>query len=122
MVTKKLKTKITVRRIYDKPDKADGYRVLVDRLWPRGISKSEAQLDVWVKELTPSGPLRSWFHLDREKRYPVFATKYQQELVAQKAVGRELIKAHPHLTLLTAAKDIEHSHLPTLVKFLTGLS
>lgn len=112
---------ITIKRIYEPYDKKDGYRILVDRLWPRGIRKANAHIDEWVKELTPSSELRAWFHEDSEKRYKSFAAKYRKELTPKKAKGRQLIQSHKHLMLVTAVKDIEHSHIPTLVSFLQKL-
>jgi uncharacterized protein YeaO (DUF488 family) len=71
-----------IKRIYDAPERADGYRVLIDRLWPRGISKKRASLDAWLTELAPSTALRTWFHRDL-KRWPEFARRYRAELRAQ---------------------------------------
>jgi uncharacterized protein YeaO (DUF488 family) len=113
--------KLSIKRAYDKAAKTDGTRVLIDRLWPRGVRKADAHIDIWAKDLAPSNALRSWFHADPEKRYASFATKYRKELLSKKASGKDLIKAHKHLTLITAAKDIEHSHVLTLVSFLKKL-
>ncbi len=108
-----------VKRVYDPTSKADGERVLVDRLWPRGISKAKAKITVWAKDLTPSNELRSWFHADPERRFKDFQKKYAKELSANKKVLRQLIlKFQKNTTLITAVKDIEHSHIPTLLKFL----
>lgn len=113
---------ILVKRIYDEPTKRDGTRVLADRLWPRGVRKEDAHIDAWEKDITPSGELRSWFHEDPKRRYATFATKYQKELSSKKALGRGLIqKAGKTVTLVTAVKDIPHSHIPTLVAFLKKL-
>ena len=70
---------IRIKRIYDLPTDDDGYRVLVDRLWPRGTSKEKAQLDEWAKEIAPSNDLRQWFHHEPEK-FELFSMQYQQEL------------------------------------------
>lgn len=66
---------ITIKRIYEHPSKTDGYRILVDRLWPRGISKEEAQLNEWNKKIAPSTELRKWFD-HQEERFPEFSKKY----------------------------------------------
>lgn len=106
-----------VRRVYDPPDEADGVRVLVDRLWPRGVSKERAAVDEWLKDVTPSSELRTWFHRHRDQ-YEEFGRRYRAELT-----GPEQQDAVQHLcdlaergtvTLVTAVKDVEHGHLPTL--------
>ncbi|MEU3503822.1 DUF488 family protein [Streptomyces hundungensis] len=107
-----------VRRVYDPPEEADGLRVLVDRLWPRGLSKERAAVDEWPKELTPSTELRRWYHEDRS-RFAEFQERYEAELTGAeqaRALDRlvELAKDRT-VTLLTAAKDVDHSHVPTLV-------
>jgi uncharacterized protein YeaO (DUF488 family) len=63
-----MKKIIQIKRVYEKPTETDGYRILVDRLWPRGISKERAKVDLWIKEITPSGNLRKWYHDNLEKR------------------------------------------------------
>ena len=106
-----------VKRVYDKAEKFDGKRVLVDRLWPRGVSKKKAKIDIWAKELTPSNELREWFHDDREKRFAEFSKRYSVELRGKVEDAKEISKLQRY-TLITAVKDLEHSHIPTLVKFL----
>lgn len=113
--------KISVKRAYEPAKRGDGERILVDRLWPRGVRKSAAAIDVWAKDIAPSGALRTWFHADPEKRYRAFAGKYRKELAGQRAAGRELLKGKKAVTLITAAKDVEHSHIPTLLAFLKRL-
>ena len=113
--------KILVKRVYDAPAKSDGMRVLVDRLWPRGVKKTDAAIDVWAKEIAPSSALRRWFHADPESRYKEFTRKYRKELSGQKAAGREILKAGKRITLITAVRDIDRSHIPTLVAFLAKL-
>jgi uncharacterized protein YeaO (DUF488 family) len=71
--------RVQIKRIYDAPEKSDGVRVLVDRLWPRGVSKKEAALDLWMKELAPSTELRKWFNHDPE-RWAGFRQRYRREL------------------------------------------
>ncbi|GAA2431578.1 DUF488 domain-containing protein [Streptomyces mauvecolor] len=112
------KRTMRVRRVYDPPGDDDGVRVLVDRLWPRGLSKERAAVDEWPKELTPSTELRRWYHEDRT-RYAEFQERYEAEL-AQPEPARALdrllgLAKKDTVTLVTAVKDIDHSHVPTLV-------
>lgn len=109
---------VRIKRVYEKAVKNDGTRILADRLWPRGVRKSEAHADLWIKELAPSGELRSWFHKDPEKRFAEFKKKYRAELKENKTVIQALLPNRKSVTLVTAVKDIEHSHIPTLKKFL----
>ncbi|MEC3952063.1 DUF488 family protein [Nocardia sp. CDC153] len=109
-----------VKRVYDAPDAADGRRVLVDRLWPRGISKQQAGIDDWAKAVTPSNELRKWYHADPETRRAEFERKYRIEL-ADDAARQGLARlrqqaAEGPLTLVTATKDPEHSHVPVLIE------
>lgn len=107
------------KRIYDPPAKSDGLRVLADRLWPRGVAKADAQVDVWAKDLTPSSELRKWLHADL-KRYDDFVKKYEAELDQHAAQVRDFLDqcAQRPITLLTAAKDLERSHLTVLQAYL----
>ena len=112
---------VRVRRVYDPPEPGDGVRVLVDRLWPRGVSKDAARVDEWPKGLTPSTELRRWYHAG-EGTYEEFARRYEAELAAPEAAGlldrvRELAENGP-VTLLTSAKDPERSHAAVLVRLL----
>ena len=79
-------TQINIKRVYETPSSNDGYRVLVDRLWPRGMKREYLKYDYWAKELTPSNDLRKWFHADVEKRWGAFADMYQKELERSHAV------------------------------------
>lgn len=110
---------IQIKRIYDAPAAGDGYRVLVDRLWPRGVSKQRAALDGWMKEVAPSPELRVWFAHDPAK-FAEFAARYTEELLRNPAID-ELIKKladHATVTLLFAAKNPEINHAIVLKKFL----
>jgi len=110
---------IKVKRIYDPAEDNDGNRILADRLWPRGVSKEKARIILWAKELTPSDELRKWMHADKEKRRKEFEKKYLQELKENKTEIKKLLNGiRGDITLITAVKDIEHSHIPTLVSFL----
>lgn len=100
--------KIKIKRIYDEPSDDDGYRILVDRLWPRGISKDAAKLDEWNKEIAPSAELRKWFD-HKEERFGEFARRYREEL-NEKEVALDKLREtakNKTLSLLFAAKDPE---------------
>ncbi|MEU4077975.1 DUF488 domain-containing protein [Streptomyces venezuelae] len=110
---------VRVRRIYETPAPEDGVRVLVDRLWPRGLAKTDARIDEWPKALTPSTELRRWYH-GPEGEYEEFCRRYEAELAAPEAAAaldrlRELA-AKGTITLLTAAKDPTASHTSVLVR------
>ncbi|MGW5384742.1 DUF488 domain-containing protein [Nocardia sp. NPDC003963] len=110
-----------VKRVYEAPEPGDGYRVLVDRLWPRGVAKAAARIDEWAKDITPSTELRRWFHEDPEHRRAEFTERYRDELAAPAARDildrlRERVAADPPVTLLTAVKEPGHSHVPVLVE------
>lgn len=111
---------IKIKRIYEKAEKADGYRVLVDRLWPRGIKKEDARLDEWDKDIAPSPALRKWFN-HREDRFDTFSRHYREELDAKKEKQERLQKLarQKRLTLLYAAKDTRVNHAQVLQEVLT---
>lgn len=106
---------VQIKRVYDEPDAADGYRALIDRLWPRGITKSRAALDAWLAELAPSTALRQWFGHE-PKRFAEFARRYRTELRAQRRTLAELRTraAHQRVTLLYAAHDPRINHAAVL--------
>ncbi|WP_092968381.1 DUF488 domain-containing protein [Agromyces sp. CF514] len=112
----------TTRRVYDPPDASDGYRVLVDRLWPRGVSKERAELDAWMKEVAPSPDLRTeWHHAaDREATFDGFAARYRQELDENPAAEAllELGREHERVTLLFGARDEHANHAVVLLDWL----
>jgi uncharacterized protein YeaO (DUF488 family) len=113
---------LKVKRIYESPDKADGFRVLVDRLWPRGVSKERAHLDLWLKEIAPSDALRKWFHHD-PSRWTEFAAKYKKELGGRKDLVQQLRKLeveHGDVTLLYSAHDADHNQAVVLRQFVKG--
>ena len=101
-----------VKRVYEQPDPDDGYRALVDRLWPRGMRKDKAAIDEWAKDLAPSAELRSWYHQDRDARRDEFAARYREELSASEAVEDFLRRTggQERVTLLYAARDTQHNH------------
>src|ERR1700739_232932 len=100
-------TMIRVKRVYEEPAKGDGYRILVDRLWPRGLTKERARVDLWMKEIAPSDALRKWYGHEPE-RWPEFEKRYRAELAKKKEllaeIGR-LEKKHGKVTLLFGRKD-----------------
>lgn len=106
-------------RVYDGPSTDDGIRVLADRLWPRGLSKDKAAVDLWAKDVTPSNDLRTWYHAHSD-RFEEFAERYRAELDEQVDALDEVRSAGKVVTLLTARKEIEHSHLVVLVDVLEG--
>lgn len=111
---------IKLKRIYDPYHKEDGYRVLVDRLWPRGVSKEEAHLDLWLKEIAPSNELRKWFGHDTN-RWIEFKEKYKEELKSKKELISQLKergKQHKNVTLLYGAKDVDHNEAVVLLQLL----
>ncbi|KOG35176.1 DUF488 domain-containing protein [Streptomyces resistomycificus] len=114
---------VRVRRVYEAPRSDDGVRVLVDRLWPRGLSKDAARVDEWPKALTPSTELRRWYHAG-EASYEEFGRRYEAELAAPEAAERldhvRELAAKGAVTLLTAAKAPEESHASVLVRLLEG--
>lgn len=111
---------VQIKRVYDPPRKADGCRVLVDRIWPRGLSKAEAQIDLWMKDIAPSTELRKWFNHD-PARWKSFQEKYRAEL---RQLGEQLdeLRARARkgrITLVYGAKDTEHNQALVLQDVLT---
>lgn len=109
----------TTKRAYDAPLPSDGYRVLVDRLWPRGLSRQKLKIDAWMKDLAPSNELRQWFHKD-ETQWAEFEKRYFRELEAQPDLLNEL-KAKARLgqvTLVFAKRDEQHNNAVALKRFL----
>jgi len=111
---------IGIKRAYDPPEESDGLRVLIDRLWPRGIAKAKLKLDAWVKHLAPSNALRKWYQHDPEK-FTEFRKRYRAELATQREGVAELratVKGRT-VTLLTATKELDLSHAVVLRALLT---
>lgn len=111
---------IKIKRVYEKASKEDGWRVLVDRLWPRGMKKEAAHIDAWMKEVAPSDGLRKWFGHD-PTRWADFQKKYRAELAKKKELLAELNameKGHDKVTLLFGAKDEQHNQAIALAEFL----
>ena len=111
---------IQSKRVYEKPAKTDGFRVLVDRLWPRGLTKEKAHVDLWMKEIAPSGELRKWFHHEKGE-WSEFEKKYKAELAKKKVLLSELnglVKEHGTVTLLFGSKDEKQNQAVVLAGML----
>ncbi|HET6845396.1 MAG TPA: DUF488 family protein [Anaerolineales bacterium] len=110
---------IQLKRAYDAPASSDGYRVLVDRLWPRGLTKEKLHLDAWAKDLAPSNELRKWIHSDMT-RWTEFKRRYLKELSSQTDAAAEIRKRARlgTVTLIFATRDPEHNHAAVLKEFL----
>jgi len=110
---------IQLKRAYEKPSAQDGLRVLVDRLWPRGVSKAEARVDEWMKDIAPSDGLRKWFHQDRS-RWHEFRRRYLSELKQHRDVLRPLAARarQRRVTLLYSSKDDERNNAVVLKQYL----
>lgn len=114
---------VRARRVYEPAEPSDGRRVLVDRLWPRGLSKDRARLDEWLKAVAPSNDLRRWYGHQPDK-FAEFSRRYQAELTEPEPAGalgrlREEARSGP-VTLLTATRDLEHSEAEVLAQLLRG--
>jgi len=110
---------IQIKRAYEAPTSGDGYRVLVDRVWPRGVKKDALRLDEWLKDLAPSTALRQWFGHDPEK-WAEFKTRYFRELTAQAEQIKSLRQkaAQKTVTLVFGARDTQHSNAVALQEYL----
>ncbi|HUI74709.1 MAG TPA: DUF488 domain-containing protein [Candidatus Acidoferrum sp.] len=115
---------IRVKRVYEPASKEDGWRVLVDRLWPRGLTKEAVRADVWLKDAAPSDTLRKWFGHD-PKKWTGFQNKYRTEIKKKKGALdalRAMEKEHGTVTLLFGAKDEAHNQAVALAQMLKGRS
>ncbi|MEV4618502.1 DUF488 family protein [Asanoa sp. NPDC049573] len=109
---------VRLRRVYEDPTPADGTRVLVDRLWPRGLRKDEAHFDEWLKDIAPSAELRTWYGHQPDK-FDEFRRRYLVELKHNDSLDRlKAIRREGELTVLTATRDVDHSHAAVLAKLL----
>ena len=111
--------RIVLKRVYEAPSENDGLRILVERLWPRGVSKSAAAINHWMKDVAPTPPLRTWYG-HRPERWTEFRRRYRAELVENKAVVDALrnLCADKRVTFVFATKDAEHSSAIILREFL----
>lgn len=114
-------TTINVKRVYDGKDKDDGVRILVDRIWPRGLSKEDAAVDHWFREVAPSSDLRKWFSHDPDK-WPEFRKRYREELKEEHPEDLEKLKScvkeNETVTLLFGSRETEHNNAVALAEFL----
>jgi uncharacterized protein YeaO (DUF488 family) len=113
---------VSIKRVYEPADRHDGFRVLVDRLWPRGLSKTSAVIDLWFKEAAPSTALRKWFDHDPEK-WEEFKKRYLTELKAKQSgikELRDLEKREGHITLLYGARDEKFNQAVVLQQLISG--
>ncbi len=110
---------IKVKRIYEEPKKSDGLRILVDRLWPRGIKKEEAHIDLWLKEIAPSDSLRKWYNHDAQK-WTEFQKRYAKELKEKEELVNQIREESKkrNVTLLFSAKETEHNNAVALLNIL----
>jgi uncharacterized protein YeaO (DUF488 family) len=113
------KRTLQVKRVYDPPSTDDGVRVLVDRLWPRGLTKTSAAVDLWLKDISPSVDLRRWFNQD-PSRWTEFTRRYAEELEAKKPAVAALAGAvrRGRVTLLFGARDSQHNNATALFSYL----
>ncbi|MCI4675663.1 DUF488 domain-containing protein [Candidatus Mycolicibacterium alkanivorans] len=114
--------KVQVRRVYDDPARGDGNRVLVDRIWPRGMTKEKAKLDEWCKTIAPSTELRKWYHHD-PARFTEFTRRYRDELTqperAEALAHLQTLAKDRNLTLLTASKAVDISEATVIAEMLS---
>lgn len=115
-------TRIKIKRVYDLPCDNDGFRILVDRLWPRGINKNNVQIDFWAKELAPTTSLRKWFNHE-EQKFSEFNLRYLEELAIKYEVAQKILNQSTNetITLLFAARDRLHNHAVVLQSFLSKI-
>lgn len=113
---------IMLKRVYDPISPGDGRRILVDRLWPRGMKKEDAKIDGWLKEIAPSDELRKWFSHDPD-RWPEFKNRYKEELKNKSDLLETVPKEakNGRVTLLFSAKDVEHSNAVVLKEVLSRM-
>jgi uncharacterized protein YeaO (DUF488 family) len=111
---------IRIKRVYDQASEEDGFRILVDRLWPRGMSKDKAKVDLWLKEVAPSDDLRKWFSHD-PKKWKEFKKRYENELKGKQELLHKMKQAEKEkgtVTIVYSAKEEEHNQAVALAAFL----
>ena len=115
-----MKQQILLKRAYDPESPSDGFRVYIDRLWPRGLSHATFHYDLWDKDIAPSTELREWFHADPLDRWDEFSAKYRAELLANPAFAtlRTTLASHPVVTLLYSSHDHVHNNAAVLLSAL----
>jgi len=117
--------KIVLKRAYEEPTESDGVRVLVDRLWPRGLTKDKARVDAWLRDLAPSNELRKWFHAHPDRRLE-FRERYVRELQSLSAAEalnnlHALLSTSPRVTLIFASKNVEYNNATVLKEVVEGM-
>lgn len=115
-------SEIKLKRAYDPLSPVDGYRIYIDRLWPRGLSHETFNYDMWDKDIAPSTELREWFHADPQNRWLEFKAKYIEELKANPAFAtlQKIVAEHPTVTLLYSSHDKEHNNAVVVYNALTA--
>ena len=105
-------TILKIKRAYDAESEDDGFRIYIDRLWPRGLSHATFHYDLWEKEIAPSSELREWFHADPENRWEEFERRYKNELLANPAFEtlKDTVADKPKVTLLYSSRDVAHNN------------
>jgi len=116
---------VSLKRAYDGASVQDGFRVLVDRLWPRGLSKEAAEIDLWLRDLAPSDELRRWFHA-RPHQWAAFRARYLEELASTNAATAlqqlyAAVRTKKQVTLIYASKNLEHNNAMVLKQLLEGM-
>lgn len=116
---------VTLKRAYEKPSLGDGVRILVDRLWPRGLTKDAAKVEVWLKDIAPSDQLRKWFH-ERPTQWLAFRQKYLDELSASEVLPaleqlHTLVSKKKAVTLLFSSRNVERNNAVVLKELLDGM-
>ncbi len=116
---------VLLKRVYEKPSTSDGYRVLVDRLWPRGLGKETAKVSLWLKDIAPSDELRKWYHA-RPTQWPAFRERYIEELAEPDRMAaleqlHELAKNRKAVTLLYSSRNTERNNAVVLKELLEGM-
>ena len=111
---------VKIKRVYDRPEPSDGFRILIDRMWPRGMSKARAAVDLWDREIAPSNELRKWFGHDPAK-WAGFRRRYRHELATRTDLVSDIRSklADRNVTLLYAAADERHNNARCLLEYLT---
>jgi uncharacterized protein YeaO (DUF488 family) len=118
-------SRIALKRVYEEPSGSDGFRILVDRLWPRGLTKAAARVDLWLRDLAPSNELRKWFHANPE-HWKEFRQKYLAELhapAAEKALQQvyDVLERERAITLLFASRQTDQNNATVLKEFVEGM-
>ena len=115
-------TRFNLKRAYEPEEPTDGFRVYIDRLWPRGLSHETFHYDLWDKDIAPSTELREWFHADPENRWSEFETKYKAELLSNPAFAalKRLLETKKTVTLLYSSHDEEHNNAIVVYHLLTS--